>query len=246
MPLISPDCTEALQRWKRCRTVPEVDARLDMLKETASMGLNDGFDRGYFLGNVFIVMDGSASVLAHEQREWADEALRQAQRSDVDQLRAAISDLATVATPELLKEARRRCNRLKRKQAWRTQRAVLQNSHGEKGGDDEADASAIAEAAAEVAEQGTATPTSVSSTEEDECTSSGSMSDCATADECSECSSVDDSHLCSVCLDEEKSHCFVPCGHLCVCSGCVGAVEGSSRKCPICCAEILMAIKVWT
>lgn len=41
----------------------------------------------------------------------------------------------------------------------------------------------------------------------------------------------DQSNLCSVCMDEEKDHAFVVCGHLCVCRNCAQQCNG---KCPIC------------
>lgn len=44
--------------------------------------------------------------------------------------------------------------------------------------------------------------------------------------------------LCVVCLDHEPSFAFIPCGHLCICSGCVSefdsSTEGRDLNCPIC------------
>ena len=40
--------------------------------------------------------------------------------------------------------------------------------------------------------------------------------------------------LCNVCLDKEKTHLFLPCGHLCVCETCMTRIMKSSTPCPIC------------
>jgi hypothetical protein len=34
-----------------------------------------------------------------------------------------------------------------------------------------------------------------------------------------------------------QSHLFVPCGHVCVCSGCASKIMETTKKCPICCAS---------
>ena len=39
----------------------------------------------------------------------------------------------------------------------------------------------------------------------------------------------DDEALCVVCLDAERTHAFLPCGHRCVCEGCLGLPQ-----CPLC------------
>jgi len=49
---------------------------------------------------------------------------------------------------------------------------------------------------------------------------------------------------CVVCLQNTKTHAFVPCGHLCVCEACVPATM-SKRKCPICRQGATQAIKVF-
>lgn len=49
---------------------------------------------------------------------------------------------------------------------------------------------------------------------------------------------------CVVCLQNPKTHAFVPCGHLCICQNCVG-VTIIRRKCPICRAHAIQAIKVF-
>jgi len=49
---------------------------------------------------------------------------------------------------------------------------------------------------------------------------------------------------CIVCLQNPKTHAFVPCGHLCVCQGCVHPTM-LKRKCPICRQRATQAIKVF-
>jgi hypothetical protein len=46
---------------------------------------------------------------------------------------------------------------------------------------------------------------------------------------------------CVVCLDNERAYAIVPCGHLCVCGGCVGRV----KECPICRGRIQSILKIY-
>ena len=46
---------------------------------------------------------------------------------------------------------------------------------------------------------------------------------------------------CVVCLDNERTYAIVPCGHLCVCGGCVGRV----KECPICRGRIQSILKIY-
>lgn len=39
---------------------------------------------------------------------------------------------------------------------------------------------------------------------------------------------------CAVCMVSRTSHVFVPCGHLCVCAACAGAIQKTNRRCPLC------------
>jgi cysteine-rich repeat protein len=51
---------------------------------------------------------------------------------------------------------------------------------------------------------------------------------------------------CCVCLDEVKSHAFVPCGHLCVCAGCAESIMSSLKKeCPSCRCPAAHVIKIF-
>lgn len=38
--------------------------------------------------------------------------------------------------------------------------------------------------------------------------------------------------VCTMCLDNERTHAFIPCGHLASCSSCVKRLE--ANRCPIC------------
>lgn len=42
-------------------------------------------------------------------------------------------------------------------------------------------------------------------------------------------SSID---ICTVCLVKERTHAFIPCGHLACCSSCIERLE--ANRCPIC------------
>jgi hypothetical protein len=51
---------------------------------------------------------------------------------------------------------------------------------------------------------------------------------------------------CCVCLDEAKSHAFVPCGHLCVCAGCAESIMSSLKKeCPSCRGPAAQVVKIF-
>lgn len=42
-------------------------------------------------------------------------------------------------------------------------------------------------------------------------------------------------HTCVVCMDKEVDHVMVPCGHLCVCGSCAGALKHEKMNaCPVC------------
>eukprot|EP00929_Paragymnodinium_shiwhaense_P009964 TRINITY_DN11441_c0_g1_i2.p1 TRINITY_DN11441_c0_g1~~TRINITY_DN11441_c0_g1_i2.p1 ORF type:complete len:220 (-),score=41.01 TRINITY_DN11441_c0_g1_i2:457-1116(-) len=67
----------------------------------------------------------------------------------------------------------------------------------------------------------------------------------------------DDEQLCVVCLSNEKSHAFVPCGHRCVCKSCAlgvlhagasaaSAAPHSPPSCPVCRCTISGALHIFT
>ena len=39
---------------------------------------------------------------------------------------------------------------------------------------------------------------------------------------------------CVVCMDEENTHMFMPCGHKCVCKECADLIMGGTAECPNC------------
>lgn len=43
-----------------------------------------------------------------------------------------------------------------------------------------------------------------------------------------------DESECCVCLTNDKSWIFIPCGHVCVCRDCAHDIMASSRECPLC------------
>jgi len=51
---------------------------------------------------------------------------------------------------------------------------------------------------------------------------------------------------CVMCMDAEKSHAFVPCGHMCVCKGCAGKIMGANKECPFCCSVATAVMRVFT
>ena len=51
---------------------------------------------------------------------------------------------------------------------------------------------------------------------------------------------------CCVCLDNEKSWIFIPCGHMCVCKGCAHDIMLDSRECPLCRQTTTAIFQVFT
>merc|ERR1712130_217175 len=54
----------------------------------------------------------------------------------------------------------------------------------------------------------------------------------------------DNNRICIICCQFERTHAFVPCGHLCVCENCV-QVTLETKMCPICRQSSTQAIKVY-
>ena len=66
--------------------------------------------------------------------------------------------------------------------------------------------------------------------------------------ELSQVFSTDKKAPAQVCLEAEKKHAFVPCGHLCVCEGCATAImsgPAAERRCPVCRAEAAQQIRIF-
>ena len=51
--------------------------------------------------------------------------------------------------------------------------------------------------------------------------------------------------ICVVCMDAERSHLFVPCGHRCVCEQCSLTVLSVTSECPMCRQPSTQALKVF-
>lgn len=49
--------------------------------------------------------------------------------------------------------------------------------------------------------------------------------------------------LCIICLDAEKTHVIVPCGHYCLCTACSKKI--TKDKCPICKGNITDIIRIY-
>ncbi|KAI8481641.1 hypothetical protein Bbelb_406420 [Branchiostoma belcheri] len=45
--------------------------------------------------------------------------------------------------------------------------------------------------------------------------------------------------MCKICMSNDATMVFIPCGHLCCCEGCAHSMRSRGRKCPICRARIL-------
>jgi hypothetical protein len=58
-------------------------------------------------------------------------------------------------------------------------------------------------------------------------------------------SSQNDASECCVCLANNKSWIFIPCGHVCVCRGCAEDIMQSSRQCPLCCQKAIGIFQVF-
>jgi len=56
-----------------------------------------------------------------------------------------------------------------------------------------------------------------------------------------------DYNACVVCLETERTHAFVPCGHLCVCQGCslLAHRQSGGMNCPLCRKKSFMVMKVF-
>ena len=50
---------------------------------------------------------------------------------------------------------------------------------------------------------------------------------------------------CVVCLDADRSHLYVPCGHKCVCAACAARVMAGDALCPVCRMAATAVVKVF-
>jgi len=53
---------------------------------------------------------------------------------------------------------------------------------------------------------------------------------------------LDDEDMCVICLEGEKTHLLVPCGHQCLCAGCA---DGFNGLCPLCRTQVMMSVQVF-
>lgn len=51
--------------------------------------------------------------------------------------------------------------------------------------------------------------------------------------------------VCVVCIEKEKTHTFLPCGHRCACADCAREVLSRTRKCPLCRSPSTNAVQVY-
>lgn len=51
--------------------------------------------------------------------------------------------------------------------------------------------------------------------------------------------------LCSVCMDATADGACVPCGHVCACMKCLGALRKTHKKCPICNAQVREVLQIF-
>jgi hypothetical protein len=57
---------------------------------------------------------------------------------------------------------------------------------------------------------------------------------------------IDPDNCCVVCLEEERTHAFVPCGHLCVCQGCsILSHRPGGMNCPLCRKKSFLVMQVF-
>jgi hypothetical protein len=55
--------------------------------------------------------------------------------------------------------------------------------------------------------------------------------------------SVLDEDLCAICMESEKTHIVIPCGHQCICGPCSEAV--TDKQCPVCRQECSGVFRVF-
>jgi hypothetical protein len=55
--------------------------------------------------------------------------------------------------------------------------------------------------------------------------------------------SVLDEDLCAICMESEKTHIVIPCGHQCLCGPCSEAV--TDKQCPVCRQECSGVFRVF-
>ena len=56
----------------------------------------------------------------------------------------------------------------------------------------------------------------------------------------------DDGKICIVCLDGERDHVLIPCGHLCLCGDCAASYGADDAECPLCRKTVEMVVKTFS
>jgi len=51
--------------------------------------------------------------------------------------------------------------------------------------------------------------------------------------------------MCVICLEEPKTHVFVPCGHVCACKSCSSQAMKTNTSCPICRGAVSQSIQLY-
>ena len=59
----------------------------------------------------------------------------------------------------------------------------------------------------------------------------------------SQLAGTNESKECVICWSSKKTHAFIPCGHMCVCDGCVASIQ--DHKCPICRMASQQIVKIY-
>jgi hypothetical protein len=57
--------------------------------------------------------------------------------------------------------------------------------------------------------------------------------------------SADDGTLCVVCIDSDRTHAFLPCGHNVCCGDCCAEIMAGTKECPVCRATCLIAGRIY-
>lgn len=52
-------------------------------------------------------------------------------------------------------------------------------------------------------------------------------------------------NVCVVCLENDATHAFIPCGHMVVCSACAPRLLGQNKTCPVCRAPPNSVTRIW-
>ena len=165
----------------------------------------------------------------------ADRRLRRVLHSDevdLEALKAAINELHGHASAELLTEARRKREQLKER-ARKGAKAEIERLRKVRG---EAVAATTAAAAAKESACAAA-----------EGARAAAANEVATR-QAEEAARQVEAALCVVCLDNAKTHVFVPCGHYSCCAECCALIANgpeAMRLCPLCKGTITMGMKVF-